>query len=377
MCSPSSARRSWTRRSSPWTCRTWPRTGYPYELSYFAYHRRFVTTVGRALLDERPDAIYHRLSVANYSGVRLARRLGVPLILEYNGSEVWVARHWGRPLRFERLAARAERVALAGADLIVVVSDVLAGELRANGIPDHRIVVQPNGVDPDVFDPARFDTARVSAIRRELGIPPDAVVCGFIGTFGAWHGVVLLAETIARLASADPAWMTAARAHFLLVGDGQFMPDVRRHLDRPEVARYVTLTGLVPQDRAPAMLAACDVLLSPHVPNPDGSRFFGSPTKLFEDMAMGRGIVASDLEQIGEVLRPAWRLTDAPDGRADEALAVLVAPGSPAELEAGIRLLVNHPELRRALGRNARRRALTSHTWRQHVDGILARLGQR
>ena len=40
------------------------------------------------------------------------------------------------------------------------------------------------------------------------------------------------------------------------------------------------------------------------------SRFFGSPTKIFEYMAMGGGIVASDLEQIGEVLSPALRVAD-------------------------------------------------------------------
>ena len=44
------------------------------------------------------------------------------------------------------------------------------------------------------------------------------------------------------------------------------------------------------------------------MPNAYGSRFFGSPTKLFEDMAMARAIVASDLDQIGEVLSPAVRI---------------------------------------------------------------------
>ena len=60
-------------------------------------------------------------------------------------------------------------------------------------------------------------------------------------------------------------------------------------------SRIAVLTGLVPQEDGPEHLAACDILASPHVPNADGTPFFGSPTKLFEYMAMGKGIVASNL----------------------------------------------------------------------------------
>jgi hypothetical protein len=56
----------------------------------------------------------------------------------------------------------------------------------------------------------------------------------------------------------------------------------------------------------PAYLDACDILASPHVPSIDESEFFGSPTKLFEYLAMEKGIVASRLGQVGEVIvRPA------------------------------------------------------------------------
>ena len=66
----------------------------------------------------------------------------------------------------------------------------------------------------------------------------------------------------------------------------------------------------------PACPAAGDILASPPVPNADGSPFFGSPTKLFEYMAMGKGIVASDLDQIGDVL----------NARSDRPAAVMVTP---------------------------------------------------
>jgi glycosyltransferase involved in cell wall biosynthesis len=107
-----------------------------------------------------------------------------------------------------------------------------------------------------------------------------------------------------------------------------------------------------------------DILAAPHVPNADGTRFFGSPTKLFEYMAMGRAIVASRLEQIGEVLE---------DGRT----AVLVPPADEAALARAIVELAGDPGRRAGLGAAARRRALEKHTWQAHVGGILDALAGR
>src|ERR1035441_8286667 len=41
------------------------------------------------------DFVYQRYQLGSYAGLELARRLDVPLVLEFNGSEIWVERHWG------------------------------------------------------------------------------------------------------------------------------------------------------------------------------------------------------------------------------------------------------------------------------------------
>ncbi len=154
-------------------------------------------------------------------------------------------------------------------------------------------------------------------MRGRYGIPADAVLVTFIGTFGQWHGVEVLARTIRR----EAEWARTTGVRFLLVGDGLKMAEVRAELEG--LRDVAVLAGLVPQDDVPLYLAASDVLVSPHVPNADGSPFFGSPTKLFEYMAAGKAIVASDLDQIGDVLR---------DG-----LAILVRPGDEEDLGHGLR----------------------------------------
>lgn len=349
--------------------------GYPHELNYYRYQGLF----NRAVLAPGvpvPDLIYQRLSLANYSGVVAARRLHRPLVLEYNGSEVWVSRHWGRPLSFPRLGALAEDVMLRHADLVVTVSDVLRDELLEKGLPPERVLSHPNCIDPRRFDPGHFTKGDRRELLGRYDIPETAVVCGFVGTFGAWHGVTILAEAIKRLCTDEVGWVRTHDVRFLIVGDGLLMPKVREILTGIPSDRVV-LTGLVPQDEAPRYLAASDILLSPHVPNADGSRFFGSPTKLFEYMAMSRGIVASDLDQIGDVLRHSYRAADLPAGpcaSGEDHVAILTIPGSVDELIAGVRFLVEREDYRVALGRSARAEVLRRYTWQRNVDELLARL---
>ena len=108
----------------------------------------------------------------------------------------------------------------------------------------------------------------------------------------------------------------------------------------------------------PALLDACDILIAPHVPLADGSDFFGSPTKIFEYMAMGKAIVASRLGQIGEVL-------------SHEETALLVEPGNVNELAAAIGRLVESDALRERLGPAARDAAVKNHTWGHNARRVL------
>ncbi len=307
-----------------------------------------------ALGSERPSFIYQRYSLNNYAAPRLALHLGVPLVTESNGSEVWISQHWGTPVAHLELSERVERLNLEAADLIVVVSDVLRQELLGSGVPDRRILVNPNGVDGEVFHPAIDATS----LRRSLGLD-DKRVIGFIGTFGPWHGTEELVEAFARLLTTQPRYRQDVR--LLLVGQGARHAATLESARRLGVLEQCVFTGQVPQQEAPRYLACCDVLAAPHVPNADGTPFFGSPTKLFEYMAMGRPIVASGLGQIEEVLehgRSAW----------------LVEPRNPDALASGLALVLAQPDLGRRLGESARRDALERHTWRHHAQRIVVAL---
>ncbi|HKO99724.1 MAG TPA: glycosyltransferase family 4 protein [Pyrinomonadaceae bacterium] len=313
----------------------------------FEIHNNSIFTRGALPLIEHdpPDFIYQRYARFGWAGVVASLRTGRPLFLEYNGSEVWVGRHWDH-VGMLNLLERFERLNLNAAARIFVVSDVERRNLEQAGIAHEKIVVNPNGVDPNTFRP---DVGGV-ALRTEMGVG-DETLAGFVGSFGPWHGVSTLAEAIKAIPK-------ASRVRFLLVGSGSLHAKVKQLLAAEEESGRVIFTGSVEHDQVPALLDACDVLVSPHVPLADGSEFFGSPTKIFEYMAMGKGIVASRLGQIGEVLQ-------------DEVSALLVEPDNAKQLSDAIVRLAESPALREHLGKAARQTAIERHTWRRNAQNVL------
>jgi len=314
----------------------------------FDIYNNLLFTKDATLLIERsqPDFIYQRYSRFSWAGVEASLRTGRPLFLEYNGSEVWVGRYWDR-VGSLGLLERYERLNLKAAARIFVVSEVERRNLLRVGVEDERIVVNPNGVDVERFQP----DIGGEHVREELGVEADETLIGFVGTFGPWHGVLVLAEAIKLLPE-------ETRVRFLLVGSGVLRNDVEHILREASLEHRVIMTGAVEHECVPALLDACDVLASPHVPLEDGSEFFGSPTKLFEYMAMGKGIVASRLGQINDVLK-------------DEETALLVEPGNANDLSEAIMRLAGSRTLRERLGAAARHEAIAHHTWTHNAQRVL------
>jgi len=306
----------------------------------------FTALAEKEIEQQPPHFIYQRYARFSWAGVVGSLLVKRPLFLEYNGSEVWVGRYWDRVGKLD-LLARYERLNLNAAARIFVVAEVERQNLLRAGIDEKKIVVNPNGVDTDQFKPGIGG----EEVRRHFGIKPNEILVGFVGTFGPWHGVEALARSITLLPP-------DRKIRFLLVGSGALRGRVEDILREADAADRVIFTGPVAHERVPKLLDACDVLASPHVPLEGGAEFFGSPTKLFEYMAMGQAIVASRLGQIGEVLT-------------DEETALLVEPGNAQQLTDAILRLSESPELRERLGAAARKTAIERHTWKRNAQRVI------
>ena len=322
------------------------------EAALLSYNLRFVASARRLLARKKARVLYQRHGKFLFAGALLSRCMGIPLVLEYNASEVWMAKYWD-PARFSPWLRLCEKVSLEAASLIVVVSEPLKQQLLDMGVPAERILVNPNAVDPGCFHPH----CGGAELRDALGLLPEDIVICFVGSFSYWHGVGVLEQAIRALLDKDRHARPPLK--FLLVGDGPLAPELRNGLKPYVSSGLVIFTGTIPHNSVRNYLDAADILVSPHVPPPDGSPFFGSPTKLFEYMAMGKAIVASALDQIADVLE---------NGRT----ALLVRPGDPSELAEAIQRLASDTHLRGELGRSAMEVALTRHTWRQNARRVLS-----
>jgi glycosyltransferase involved in cell wall biosynthesis len=317
------------------------------------------------------EFIYQRYSPLNIVGVLVKHWVGRKLVLEYNGSEVWVDNHWSTAgwltkKVYRWLLMRTELINIMHADHIVVVSQALKDELMGRGVEGARIIVNPNGVHAHLLDAQKLEDRR-NAVRDALGIQATSVI-GFVGTFSVWHGIQTIQAMIPRVAQRHPD------VHFLLIGDGPLLQTIKQSIAQADIpADRVTLTGLLSHEQALDYLAACDLFLCPTQPNPDGTRFFGSPTKLFEYMSLAKPVIASDIEQLADVISPAIKMTETDSVMAPpSATGVLVRPDDTQGFVAAVSLVLSMEDReRKQLGANAREKIVKHYTWRQHTQKII------
>jgi len=300
--------------------------------------------LGRALGRARQDLIFTRdLSLASLL-LRVPRAWRAPVVYEAHGLAAETAAALpdlvsGAPRasagKLRRLAARDARV-WKDADGYVTITAGLKQELERRFGTRPRVAVVPDGV------------RTIAAAPLASRAPGAPFTIGYAGHLYPWKGVDLIIEAVAALQD----------THGLIVGGHPQEADLARvkaFAERLFCADRVTFTGQLPPAAVAARLREADVLV---LPNPASaiSREFTSPLKLFEYMASGRPIVASDLPSFREVLT---------DGRN----ALLVDAGNPQALTAGVRRIKEDAPLADRLARQAME-DVREYTWARRAGKL-------
>jgi glycosyltransferase involved in cell wall biosynthesis len=291
------------------------------------------------------DLLYVRAHPMAYRAATAARRAGVPVVQECNGPYedlfiAWPVTRFARPL-FEHLQRRQYRDALV---IISVAEGLTAWLAEDTGNPN--VVTNGNGANTDVFTP--------DALRME-GLPERYAV--FFGQFPAWQGIPTLLSAVR-----SAQWPVGLSLVF--VGDGSLRPEVERAVaEMPDRVRYV---GKLPY--ADVARVASHALLSfvPMVAPERDAKF--SPLKLYESMACGVAVVASDTVGISEVVRK-------------HDCGILVPPGDAGALVGAVSLLAEDPARAAQMGSRGREAAVTCYSWdtraRQRAEIIKRALASR
>ncbi|HEV8265835.1 MAG TPA: glycosyltransferase family 4 protein [Gemmatimonadales bacterium] len=286
------------------------------------------------------DLVYERYSLWSFAAMEHARAAGSPGLLEVNAPLIEEqALHRG--LRDTRGAARVATRVFQAATALVAVSAEVAAWLERRRSARGRVHLLLNGVNPERFRPDVLPAAPG---------PPGTFTLGFVGSMKPWHGLSVLIEAFARLHDHDAA------TRLLVVGGGPEDAAVRRELAARGLGGAAALTGPVAPSDVPGLLTSMDVAVAPY---PDAKRFYFSPLKVYEYMAAGRAVVASQVGQLGSLIQ-------------HDVTGLLCPPGDAVALAAAVERLRRAPELRTRLGRAARGSVLRGHTWEAVAARVLA-----
>ncbi|MCY3914294.1 MAG: glycosyltransferase [Chloroflexi bacterium] len=226
-------------------------------------------------------------------------------------------------------------------DRIVVITSALRRWYLERGLPPERVLVAH-----DAAPAATFDLEPRTVARQALDLALDAPLVCYVGHLYPWKGVDTLVAAAAKLPDT---------VQFAIVGG--IPPDLDRVRQLAGGRRNVRTTGHRPPAEARRYLAAADVAVIPFSGATIIAREHTSPLKMFEYMAAGVPIVASDLPSLREVLR-------------HEHNALLVPPDDNAALAAAIERLLSDHELAARLARTARNE-VADCTWNRRAARIV------
>lgn len=288
---------------------------------------------------QTPTFIYERYSLFMFATVWYAKKRNIPMILEVNDSAlVERVRH----LLFKRFACKIEQWTFQNATGLVFISSyfqTLAQKHYQNIAPS---VVSPNAADMEVFNPKNYPGEEA---KLAFGLS-GKTVCGFAGAFHHWHGIDWFVEEVISELKNHPQLV------LFLVGDGpkhQYIHDLAK---KNNLTEQIIMPGRLEHHEIPKAIAAMDFGIIPD------SNDYGSPMKLFEFMAMGKGMLVPDFTPITEVV-------------IDNSNSWIFKRKNKRNCVKRFFDIASNPEQLKKVGENAIEYIETQRQWRHNVEQII------
>ncbi|MDG2089258.1 MAG: glycosyltransferase family 4 protein [Arenicellaceae bacterium] len=225
---------------------------------------------------------------------------------------------------------------------LVTISEPLKDRYIAHGLPAEKILVAADGVDMGMFS----ENLEQDQARAKLGLDKQGQYAVYVGHLYDDRGI----QEILAAAAAHPS------CNFLLVGGHPEHVKKWQGIVNERGLDNTTLTGFVNNSEVSKYLWAADILMMPYSQHCPTAEWM-SPLKLFEYMAAGRAILATNLDAIQSVLT-------------DGVNAVLVEPDNADSFTSGFDKLINDSAFRNLLAAKAKAE-VQGFSWDQRVKNIL------
>ncbi|TKX86567.1 glycosyltransferase [Halorubrum sp. SS5] len=235
-------------------------------------------------------------------------------------------------------AQASHSVLLRFADVVITLSEPLRESLVDSfPVSNEDIVIVPLGVDPNVFE--------VNERKQD-----DQFTIAYMGSIKPHRGIELVIEALNELPTRHQRAVTIE-----LFGPRveHYVSDIEALADGGEYT--VTWHGLIPHEAVPARVGQADCAVSPLPPH-DGFEV-SSPAKIYEYLALGLPIVATDITPHRRIL-------------SHEEDSLIVATDSPTEMASAIERLILDESFRATLSANARA-AGQDNSWETRINTIL------
>lgn len=185
--------------------------------------------------------------------------------------------------------------------------------------------------------------------RRELNLPLDKKIIMYAGNLFEWKGINVIINA-AELAD------NQKKMFFVLVGGNETDKNKYSKIISQKSLKNITFTGYVKKGKIPFYLKTADVLILPNTSFTKESVYYTSPIKMFEYMASGAPIIASNLPSLTEIL--------------NEKNAVLVRPDSAVDMLLGINKVLTNLQFADKIKKQAYA-DVQKYTWRNRVKIII------
>jgi len=281
----------------------------------------------------KPDVIY-TLGGSLGTGFLLAKLFRLPLVTEVNGlvrAELESFSKRSFSMLIGRISCWIDEREIKYSDhIIVVIASMKEVFQKDLDIPGRRITVIPNGANVKFFGP-------MGDTKKALGLDPDCHYVGFVGGSSPWQGLHNFISCAPLVLEEVP------NAKFLLVGDGVVKGRLAESVEELHLTGAFVFVGKVPYTEVPKYINAMDIGISFRKGTP------ASPLKIYEYMACGKPVVATDSPD-NDVVR-------------DHNAGILVNPDDSTETADAIISLLRNDGLREQMGENGRKYVSEQRSW--------------